>query len=102
MEPAVAVNVALLEPEATKTVDGTVSVGVLLDSATLAPVVPAGWDSVTVHVVNAPDARVPGVHDTKLSVGVPPVPETVATNATGSSPFTAPMTCVVEPAAPGP
>jgi hypothetical protein len=49
--PAVAVNVAVVTPEGTATKTGTVTDALLLESATDPPVV---FESVTVHVVDAP------------------------------------------------
>jgi hypothetical protein len=64
MEPAVAVNCAVAEPEATVTAAGTVSAALVLDSDTLAPPDPAAFDKVTVQVEAAPDKRLSGKHDT--------------------------------------
>ena len=70
MVPAVAVNVALLEPASTETVAGTTSPGVLLESITVAPAEPAVWDNVTVHVDVAPELRLVCAHDTELKPSV--------------------------------
>lgn len=59
--PAVALNVAVVKPEATTTAAGTVSSGLLLLSTTESPPAPAGFDSVTVQVDEAPDPRLVGV-----------------------------------------
>jgi len=56
--PAVAVNVAVVLVDPTVTEAGTVSVAALLDSATVAPPV---FDTVTVQVETAPEARVVGL-----------------------------------------
>ena len=49
--PAVAMNVATVDPGATETEDGTVSAALLLESATVPPAV---FESVTVHVAVPP------------------------------------------------
>ena len=67
MVPAVAVNVAVLDPDATGSVAATVSNGLLLLRATVAPAAPAAFDRVTVQVVFTPDPRVAGVHVSKLT-----------------------------------
>ena len=56
--PAVAVNVAVVLPDATVTEAGTVNAAVLLDRVTVAP---AALDTVTVHVALADDARLAGL-----------------------------------------
>ena len=73
-EPAVAVKVALLDPEATVTEAGTVSAELLEDSATLAPVVPL---RLTVHVLEPPDPTGFGVHVKLLTVNDPTDPATM-------------------------
>jgi len=73
---AIAENVALLEPAATLTDAGTVRLVELDDKVTLAPVDAL---SVTVHVLDAPGARLTGAHVRLLTVveatgvTVPPV-----------------------------
>ena len=77
--PAVAMNVAVVDPVATATDPGTVSAAVLLDSVTVAPPV---FVSVTVHVLVPPLLNVAGVQFKPAKVGsagtvtVPPVPLT--------------------------
>jgi len=66
MVPAVAVNVALLEPDATDTVAGTVNSALLLLSATVEAALTA-FERVTVQVEVAADPRVAGVQDSKLT-----------------------------------
>ena len=69
MTPAVAVNVAVVAPDATVTEAGTVSAAALLDSDTVPPPVLL---IVTVHVDVPPEFRLVGLHDTLLRVGVAP------------------------------
>src|ERR1700689_3554798 len=61
---AVALNVAVVEPDATITDAGTVSEVLLLDSVTLDPLLGAVCVSVTVHVPTAPGPRLAGVQAT--------------------------------------
>ena len=68
--PAVAVKFAVVDPAATVAVPGTVSVLELFDRVTTAPPVPATLESVTVQVELAPVARLEGVHESELTVGV--------------------------------
>jgi hypothetical protein len=68
--PAVAVNVAVLEPAGTMTAAGTASAARLLESVTVAPPVATGCDIVTVHVAVPPGVRVDGVHVTEVRDGV--------------------------------
>jgi hypothetical protein len=74
MEPAVAANCAVAEPEATVTAAGTVSAARLLDSNTPAPPGPAAFDKVTVPVEVAPDRRLLGKHDTAATTTVVAAP----------------------------
>jgi uncharacterized membrane protein YjdF len=67
--PAVAVNVAVVEPDATVTVPGTVSAPTLLDSPTATPPVPAATDRVTVQVDPPPVTRLVGLQDSALTTG---------------------------------
>jgi hypothetical protein len=62
--PAVAVNVAVVLPEATVTDAGTVNEAALLDNVTTAPPV---FDTVTVHVKLPPDPRLAGEHVSPLT-----------------------------------
>ena len=57
--PAVAVNVAVVLPDATVTEAGTVNAAALLDMVAAAPAV---FDKVTVHVATAPDIKFTGLH----------------------------------------
>jgi hypothetical protein len=59
------VNVAVVLADPTVTVAGTVTAAVLRDRFTVAPPV---FDTVTVHVAVAPDARVAGTHARLLRV----------------------------------
>ena len=76
--PAVAMKLAELAPAGTATDAGIVSRALLSDSVTVVPE-EADWFKLTVQVVEAPEATVPGLHlkDVKLSgtpvVIVPPV-----------------------------
>lgn len=65
--PAVAVNVAVVAPEATVTDAGTVTDPLLLESETAAPPLGAPCDNVTVQVVVPPDARLDAVQVTELT-----------------------------------
>ena len=67
--PAVAVNVAVVEPEATVTVPGTPSAPTLLESPTVTPPVPAAGDIVTVQVDPPPVTRLVELHDSALTTG---------------------------------
>jgi hypothetical protein len=60
----VAANVAIVLPDTTVTVAGTVNDAVLSDSVTTAPPV---FDTVTVHIALAPDPRLAGVHAKPLT-----------------------------------
>ena len=72
MEPAMAVNCAVAEPEATVTAAGTVRAARLLESETGTTPEPATLDRVTVQVELAPDKRLLGKHDIALTtVGAP-------------------------------
>jgi hypothetical protein len=53
--PAVAVNTPAVAPAAISTCPGTVSKILLLDKVTAAPALPAGFVSVTVQAVFAPE-----------------------------------------------
>ena len=59
-----AVNVAAVAPDGTATDAGTVSPAALLDSATVAPPV---FDTVTVHMLVAPEPKVEGVQLTLVT-----------------------------------
>ena len=61
---AVALNVAVVDPDATVTDAGTVSEALLLASVTLDPPAGAVWVSVTVHVLTALCPRLVGPHAT--------------------------------------
>jgi hypothetical protein len=61
---AVALNVAVVAPEATVTDAGTVSEALPLASVTLDPPAGAVWVSVTVQVLTALWPRLDGLHDT--------------------------------------
>ena len=63
--PAVAVNVAVVFPELTATVDGTLNPAALLDSVTVAP---PTLDTVAVQVEVPPDPRLVGLHVKPISV----------------------------------
>ena len=102
LAPARAMNVALVEAAGTTTVAGTRSICELLESVTVAPPVPAGWDNTAVHVDAAPELRLVGEHDIATNAAVVPPPEVVASNCTGASPLTSAMTDVTEPAVPAP
>ena len=58
----VALNVALVAPEATVTEAGTVSAEVLLESAMLAPPAGAAWFKVTVEALEVFAPKVVGLH----------------------------------------
>jgi hypothetical protein len=93
--PAVAVNAAELVPAATVTEAGMVSRELLSARVTSAP--PAGaWLRLTVQVVEAPEARVAGLHVTAetlsgKAVMVPPV----AVMATAPPDWVAPIAFVI-------
>ena len=74
MVPAVDVNVAVVFPELTATVDDTLNPATLLDRATVAP---PTLDTVAVQVEVAPDPRLVGVQANPISV-TGGVKETVA------------------------
>jgi hypothetical protein len=59
---AVALNVAVVAPEATVTDAGTVSEALLLARATFEPPEGAAWASVTIHVLTALCPRLVGLH----------------------------------------
>jgi hypothetical protein len=106
--PAVAVNVAVVDPAATVTDPGTVSAAVLLDSVTVPPPV---FVSVTVQLLVPPLLSVAGVHDSELTVTavakaidavcVPPfnAAVTVAVWSDAIVPAVAVKVAVVDPAA---
>jgi len=60
----VPLNVAVVALDATVTEEGTVRTELLLVKVTEAPPLGAGWVSATVHVVDALDPRLAGVHNT--------------------------------------
>lgn len=73
---ALAVNVAAIDPAVTSTDGGVVRLALLLPKVTVAPPAGASWDRVTVQVAVPGVLRLDGLHDTLLSVAVPPpVPE---------------------------
>ena len=88
--PAVAVKVAVVALAETATEPGTVNAALLLDSETVPPPVPL---IVTVQVDVPPEFRLPGAHDTLLSVGgapppitmLPPEPDAVMATPFGSA-----------------
>jgi hypothetical protein len=59
---AVALNVAVVAPEATVTDAGTVREALLLATVTFEPPLGAAWASVAVHVLTAPCPRLVGLH----------------------------------------
>jgi hypothetical protein len=67
MLPAVAVNVAVVAPAATVTLDGTPTTALLLESDTDAPPLGATCERVTVQLELPPPDTVPGLHDTELT-----------------------------------
>ena len=97
-------NVAVVAAAATVTDAGIVSAAALSDSVTLAPPV---FDSVTVHVLEAPEANEVGAQTSPVSVGgttavtPPPDPETVSASpaADAASALVTPMLVVVTDAA---
>ena len=68
MLPALAVKLAELAPAATVTEDGAVNRALLEANATADPPVGAAALSATVHVVEAPDARLAGLHSREDTV----------------------------------
>ncbi len=64
--PAVAVKVALVAPDETVTVAGTVKSPLLLLRLTTAPPAGAPCERVTVHVEEPPLLRLDGAHATEL------------------------------------
>jgi len=62
-----ALNVVTLDPAATVAVAGTVSAGLLLDTAMLAPPAGAALLNVTVHVLDALGPRLVGAQATELT-----------------------------------
>jgi len=64
--PAAAVNDALLEPDGTVTLAGTVRSCALLERETVTPPVPAAPDRLTLHVKELPPVTLDAGHDTKL------------------------------------
>jgi hypothetical protein len=64
--PAVAVKLALLAPDNTVTVPGTVKAAALLESDTTAFAF-TDFDIVTVQDDDAPDPNVPGKHETDVN-----------------------------------
>ena len=61
---AIALNAAVVDPDATVTDAGTASEVLLLASVTLDPPAGAVWVSVTVHVLTALCPRLVGLHTT--------------------------------------
>lgn len=61
MDPAVAVNVFVVAPDATETEAGTVTRGLSTDSVTAMPPAGAGCDMVTVHLDVAAELNVVGL-----------------------------------------
>ena len=90
MVPAVAWNVAAVPPAPTVTEPGTVNAMLLSARLTTVPPLGAGNDSVTVQVVDPPEAIVLGLHCSDETVGktviVPPVPVMLASVPLGSAP----------------
>jgi hypothetical protein len=69
-EPAVAAKLAELVAGGTVTDAGTDNAPPLLDvRTTMPPAAVAGWSSVTVHVLDAPDATLPGAHTSDSTLG---------------------------------
>jgi hypothetical protein len=66
--PAVAAKLAELAPVATLTEAGTVNAAALLASVTTIPPAPAGCEIVTMQVDVAPELRLVGLHDRKVTV----------------------------------
>jgi hypothetical protein len=69
MEPAEAVKAALVAPAATVTVGSTVRSPVSLERATSAPDGPAACDSLTVHVDEEAELRIPGEQEIDVTAG---------------------------------
>jgi hypothetical protein len=69
MVPAVALKEAVVAPEATVTDAGTPSKALLLDRATVDPLVGAAWLMVTVQELMAAEARVVGLQASEDRVG---------------------------------
>ena len=69
-EPAVALKLAELAPDATVTDAGTGRAGLLLETDTTAPPLGAVLESVTVHAVLAPGPMLLGVHESKVGTTV--------------------------------
>ena len=67
MLPATAVKAAFVAPPGTFTAGGTVNVGVLLESVTVAPPEPAACDNATVQVEIPPEPMLDGLHDSRLT-----------------------------------
>jgi hypothetical protein len=99
--PAVAVNVADMEPAGIGTLAGTVKTGRLLESVTVAPPEPAAWAKLTVQADVVPEFSADGAQDTDVKAGVPAEP-TVALNSTGANPLTAAITFAIAPTDPAP
>jgi len=76
----VTVNVAVVAPDATVTLAGTVAAALLLDSDTVAPLVGAAPLNVTVPVDEVPPVTEVGLSATDESVG--PVVGVVSTTST--------------------
>jgi hypothetical protein len=72
-EPLVAVNVADVAVAGTVADAGTGNAALFDARATTLPPVGAAWFNVTVHVVEAPDVTLAGVHATDDTLG-PPAP----------------------------
>jgi hypothetical protein len=71
--PPLAEKLAVVDPAAMVTDAGTVSAGLLAETATIDPPEGANPESVTVQVDVAPEARVPGEHcnaDTVTGAGI--------------------------------
>jgi hypothetical protein len=101
MDPAVAAKVAVVEPAVIESAPGTVSICELLERVIATLPVPAACESATVQVDRARELSSVGEHDSDANAAVP-LPETVASNSTGRSPFTSAITEVIEPAVPAP
>jgi hypothetical protein len=102
--PAVAWNVAVVDPAPTVTDPGTVSAAALSDRLTVAPPV---FDTVTVHVLVPPLLNEPGAHVTPVNVGgagpvtVPPEPLIASAwpSSVAPSVFVTPIVVLATPAA---
>ena len=66
--PVVALNVAEAVPAPTVTEVGTFKVALEFESATIAPPVGAAWLRDTVHVLEAFEPRLVGLHETAVTV----------------------------------